>query len=175
MHKQAGVLMERFSRTVEKGSRVLDVGSMNVNGAFREMFQDCDYVGIDIAAGDNVDIVVPEYEYPFQDDAFDVIISGSTLEHVKKPWLWIKEVGRLLKPGGKLCIIVPYAHPYHNHPVDCWRVFPEGLQVLFDEADLKTVKLEMHDGSDGGIHPILGQIVIHNTDGFYDTLGIATK
>lgn len=175
MHTQTVNLMRKFAGSVPNGSSVLDVGSRNVNGSFRELFPDTLYTGIDIEAGDNVDLVVKEYEYPFADNYFDVIISGSTLEHVRKPWLWIKEVARILKPGGKLCVIAPYAHPYHAHPVDCWRIFPDGMRTLFDEAGLTTLHCEMNDGGNLGIHPILGKIEAFPDDTSSDTIGIATK
>ncbi len=175
MHEQSNNLMMRFARTVPSGVRVLDVGSRDVNGTFKDYFKHCEYTGIDIEAGDNVDIVVEPYNYPFPDESYPYIISGSCLEHVRHPWRWIREVGRILQKGGTLCVIVPYQHSYHEHPVDCWRIFPDGMRALFEEAGLTTVKAEMHDGSDGGIHPILGQIIIHNTGGFCDTLAIATK
>lgn len=175
MHEQSINLMKRFAREVPVGSKVLDVGSRDVNGTFKDSFTHCEYTGIDIEAGKNVDIVVEPYNYPFPDESFPYIISGSTLEHVCHPWRWIKEVSRILQKGGKLCIIVPYQHSYHEHPVDCWRIYPEGMRALFEEGGLTTITAEMHDGSYGGVHPIIGEIVIYNTEGFCDTLAIATK
>lgn len=175
MHSQSNALMQMFARDVPAGSKVLDVGSRDVNGTFKDFFKHCEYTGIDIEEGKNVDIVVEPYSYPFEDESFPYIISGSTLEHVVHPWRWIREVGRLLQKGGKLCVIVPYNHPYHEHPVDCWRIFPDGMKALFEEAGLTTVLAKMYDGTDGGVHPILGQIIIQNGDGFCDTLAIATK
>lgn len=185
MHHYSKAMMTRFATTIPKGSKILDVGSMDVNGSFRfkdllfgsasePLFPECEYIGIDIEAGPNVDIVVPEYEYPFPDDHFDCIISGSCLEHVRKPWKWMKEVARILKPGGKLCVIVPNEHPYHEHPWDCWRVYPEGLKALFEDFGLTVVSCEMRELHDGGTHPILGKMYIEN-DNARDTIGVATK
>ncbi len=175
MHDQTRRLMESFSKTISEKATVLDVGSCDVNGTFKEYFPNNPYIGIDIVEGPNVDIVVPPYDYPFPDNHFDVVISGSCLEHVRHPWRWMKEVARVLKPGGKIFILVPYNHPYHEHPVDCWRVFPDGMRALFEEAGLTEIACEMHDGSDMGVHPILGRIECFADDQACDTLGIATK
>ena len=176
MHEQSLRLMTQFARTVPAGAKVLDVGSRDVNGTFRDLFPNHDYLGIDIEPGPNVDIVVEPFNYPFEANTFDVIVSGSCLEHVTKPWKWIREVSRILKLGGRLCVIVPYQHAYHEHPVDCWRVFPEGMRALFEEAGLSEESIQMHDGTDQGFHPILQErIVSLNSDGFCDTIGIATK
>ena len=175
MHSQSQRLMKDFARQVPKEVPILDIGSRNVNGTFREFFPLNPYIGIDIEAGEGVDMVVPPYEYPFPDNHFEVIISGSTLEHVKHPWRWIKEVARILKPGGKVCIIVPYAHPYHEHPIDCWRIFPEGMRALFEEVGLKEIINEIDDGSNLGEHPVLGNITTFPDNTFGDTIAIATK
>lgn len=176
MHLQSRRLMAQFAGRIAPGVTVLDIGSRDVNGTFREYFREHKYIGLDITEGPNVDVVAGEYEYPFENDSIPVIVSGSTLEHVRKPWAWMREVARILAPSGQLCIIVPYQHPYHEHPVDCWRVYPEGLKALFEDAGLIPIRLEMHDGTDGGYHPILQErLVFHNSDGFCDTLGVATK
>ncbi len=177
MHQQSLDLMARFAATVPAGAMVLDVGSRDVNGTFRELFPGEDrYIGIDIEAGSNVDVVVEPYRYPFADGAFSYIISGSALEHVRRPWVWIKEIGRILRPGGQVCVIVPYSHQFHEHPVDCWRVFPDGLRELFLEGGLVPLTLSMHDGTEHGFHPLTGEpLVSMNSDGFCDTFGIATK
>lgn len=183
MHLQSRRLMTNFAQGVQvlfaPDVRVLDVGSRDVNGTFREYFPTQRYLGIDIEAGPNVDVVVEEYSYPFADGSFPVIVSGSCLEHVRKPWLWMREVSRLLAPGGRLCVIAPFMHPYHEHPVDCWRIYPDGMRALMEDSGLTVLEATAHDdtaGVDGGFHPILQErIIYHNSEGFCDTLGIATK
>lgn len=83
-------------------------------------------------------IVTSPYSYQYDSESFDVILSGQVLEHIRKPWLWIEECARLLKPGGHLITIVPVSWPYHEAPVDCWRIYPEGMKALHEHANLKT-------------------------------------
>lgn len=116
---------------------VLDVGSLDVNGTYRPMLEDVlhwQYTGLDIREGPNVDVVAPPFNYPFNDNCFDVVVSGSTLEHVERPWLVVPEMARILKPGGLLAILTHWSFPLHEYPKDCFRFMPDGLTVLFDEA-----------------------------------------
>lgn len=116
-------------------ANVLDVGSFDVNGNFRGLItgHGWQYTGMDIAPGKNVDVVTPDpYRFPFEGATFDVVISGSTMEHVRAIWLWVAELVRVLKPGGLLAIHTHMAWVYHPHPYDCWRVMPDGMRYLFD-------------------------------------------
>lgn len=83
------------------GKKVLDVGSLDVNGTNREHFRDCVYFGLDLAPGKNVDYVSPCHEFRvFPDNYFDVIISTDMLEHDQH---WHKSMCHmvdLLHPGG---------------------------------------------------------------------------
>jgi SAM-dependent methyltransferase len=44
---------------------------------------------------------------PFVDNTFDYIISSDVIEHTHDPYKATKELIRVLKPGGKICITVP--------------------------------------------------------------------
>lgn len=59
---------------------VLDCGSGDINGNNRHLFDNCQYTGIDIFAGSNVDIVTPIHEFK-PDKLYDVIISTECFEH----------------------------------------------------------------------------------------------
>jgi hypothetical protein len=54
-------------------------------------------------------------------------------------WLWIKEASRVCKIGGKVITINPVSWPYHEAPVDCWRIYPEGMKALCEEASLRVL------------------------------------
>ena len=113
---------------------VLDVGSVNINGTFRPIIEDrgWTYFGLDQYSADNVDLVADPYKYPFADNTFDFVISGSTMEHVPSIWLWVPELVRILKPLGTLVILTVWKCNQHRTPVDCWRIFPDGMSHLFD-------------------------------------------
>lgn len=137
MHPDAIPAMERLlSRAPHDTQHVLDVGALDVNGTYRPLIESrgWTYLGLDIVAGENVDIVAPPYQYPFSDGEFDVVTSGSTAEHVERPWLWFPELARVLRPGGLLAILTHWQFKPHRYPKDCWRFMPDGMQVLFDDT-----------------------------------------
>jgi SAM-dependent methyltransferase len=137
---------------MHKESAVLDVGSFDVNGNFRNSVTNrgWHYTGLDMVAGPNVDVVaLSEYDFPFEDNSFDIVMSGSTMEHVNALWLWIPELTRVLKRGGMLAIITHTHWPYHPHPVDCWRIMPDGMKFLFDlSGNLARYQIEMYCPTD---------------------------
>jgi SAM-dependent methyltransferase len=80
-----------------------------------------------------------EYSYPVDSDRADIVIATNVMEHVRKPWVWIKELARICKPAGYVITINPVSWPYHEHPIDCWRAYPEGMTALYEEAGLKVI------------------------------------
>ena len=62
------------------GQRVLEIGSLNINGTARDFFTDCDYTGVDLGPGDGVDVVGLGHEVAF-DKPFDVALSCECFEH----------------------------------------------------------------------------------------------
>lgn len=64
-----------------KDKSVLEVGSLNINGSVRSRFENCSYIGIDIAPGHDVDIVCLGHEYNAPDNSFDVVLSAECFEH----------------------------------------------------------------------------------------------
>ena len=136
MHPESYALMDgMLRRTSRISADVLDVGSYNFNGTFRPLVEQrgWNYTGLDTVAGPNVDVVAQApFSFPFDDDAFDIVLSGSTMEHVTAIWLWVPELVRVLKPGGLLAIHTHWKFPEHRYPVDCWRIMPDGMRYLFD-------------------------------------------
>lgn len=61
--------------------KVLEVGSLNINGSIREFFSDCDYTGVDLAPGKDVDFVGRGEDLAFPDRSFDVVCSCECFEH----------------------------------------------------------------------------------------------
>ena len=80
--------------------RVLDVGSLNINGSNVSLFTDVRYFGVDVAAGRNVDIVTPAHQLQLPDATFDVVISTECFEHDRHIAETIGNIYRMLRPGG---------------------------------------------------------------------------
>lgn len=55
--------------------KVLEIGSLNINGSVRDFFTNCQYLGIDIAPGRGVDVVCEGQRYDAPDNSFDQVIS----------------------------------------------------------------------------------------------------
>ncbi|MGJ8668066.1 MAG: class I SAM-dependent methyltransferase [Oceanococcus sp.] len=148
---------------------IADIGAMDVNGSYKPLFDapSWSYTGVDLAAGKNVDVVLTSpYDWPMADAEFDVVVSGQALEHVEFVWQTVTEVARVLKPGGLCCLIAPSAGPEHRYPVDCWRIYPDGMRALAKFAKLETVDVYSQWKKDE--HPDLNPV-------WKDTVLIAQK
>lgn len=83
--------------------KVLEVGSRNINGSIRDLFSECEYIGIDQEGGNGVDVVSLIHEYEDKPNGyFDIIVSTSSFEH--DPY-WNESVKRcieLVREGGTI-------------------------------------------------------------------------
>ena len=80
--------------------RVLEIGSLDINGSVRSHFRECSYTGIDVAAGPGVDMVCQGQDYGGPEDSFDVVISCEVMEHNPHWAETMKNMIRVCKPGG---------------------------------------------------------------------------
>jgi len=105
------LLIDKYS---SKGDKILDVGVGT--GRLLETYKDLDKYGMDISTtylnitkekGINCCISLVE-DMPYQDNYFDIITCTDVLEHVLDLNLAVKNILRVLKPGGKLIVRVPY-------------------------------------------------------------------
>jgi len=101
-------LKERFP-DIFIGKSVLEVGSQNINGTIRDLFEGGSFVGIDISETMDVDLVIPGEIAQFPDNSFDVVVTTECLEHANKWQEVLQNIIRQLKPGGSL--IMTFAHP----------------------------------------------------------------
>jgi SAM-dependent methyltransferase len=146
MHDSAAADFKRFvAKHLDPTKRlaIADVGSQDVNGTLSELLpagHAWTYTGFDIVPGKNVDVVIDGPDPWTYAEQFDVVASSQVVEHVRKPWLWIKTVANLCKPGGLVYISTPNTIVFHEYPIDCWRLWPDGMKALFDEAVLETIE-----------------------------------
>jgi SAM-dependent methyltransferase len=110
---------------------VVEIGSQNINGSIKSEFPGVTYIGVDFAAGKDVDVVIEDpYHLPFPDNHAEVVVTSSCFEHSEFFWLTFMECVRILKPGGVLYLNAPANGPVHGYPVDCWRFYPDAGRAL---------------------------------------------
>lgn len=72
---------------------------------------------------------------PFRDESFDAAISLAVLQLIPDPAAALAEIGRVLKPGSRLAVMVPTLRP----PVDLWLALPTGGAHIFDEDEVGDI------------------------------------
>lgn len=80
--------------------KVLDVGSLDINGSIKNFFSNSDYTGIDIGEGKNVDIVVEGQKFDAEDETYDVVASCECFEHNPYWKETFQNMIRMCKSGG---------------------------------------------------------------------------
>lgn len=91
-------IKQQYSPFFNKG-RVLEIGSLNINGTVRQFFNVNEYIGVDVGNGPGVDVVMSGHEYD-NSAQFDCTISCECFEH--NPF-WAKtfqNMVRLTRSGG---------------------------------------------------------------------------
>jgi SAM-dependent methyltransferase len=83
--------------------KVLDVGSGDINGNNRFLFENCDYQGNDVINAPNVTIISKTKDLPFENNYIDTIISTECFEHDPDYKASILKIFNMLKPDGLFC------------------------------------------------------------------------
>lgn len=121
---------------------LLDVGSLNVNGSYREVLDllECSYHGVDLEAGPGVDTVLQDpYKLPFDESTFDIVFSGQVFEHSEFFWKLFADMCRVVKENGLIIVLTPSNGPIHRFPVDCYRFNPDSMAALALHTNVQLV------------------------------------
>lgn len=145
MHQSSLDNMRKAISFIDIGNNltILDVGGRGLRGdrSYKSIFQNFlkDYHIADINDGENVTHVMPDpYKIPADDNFYDLIVSGQTLEHVKNPFRLVEEMRRVLKNNGFMILIAPSAGPRHDS-IDCWRFMDDSFRAISEEVNLKII------------------------------------
>jgi len=71
---------------------------------------------------------------PFADGSFDTVISFNTLEHLADDQLALDEIVRVLRPGGRAHVLVPFLYRVHGDPQDFHRHTAQGWNLMLRRA-----------------------------------------
>jgi len=106
MHQQVIHFMEFVKKIFPNffiNKRVLDVGSGDINGNNRFLFENCEYDGNDVIEATNVTIISKTKDLPYANSTFDTIISTECFEHDPEYKESFIKIYNMLKPDGLFC------------------------------------------------------------------------
>ena len=130
--------LEEFARGVPPGARVLEVGA-GLYDHTRFFAGKVETFNADPET--NPDVLGDAHDMPIEDATYDVVVCISTLEHVRNPYQCVREIFRILKPGGRCYAWVPFYFGVHDFPIDVSRFTAEGMVVLFEEAGFEQIRV----------------------------------
>lgn len=137
---------EKMKRMFTEKKTIIDIGGgLRLDPARNNRFDkkvqwlqpylaNVEYKILDKVADYHPDIVGDIHALPLADGSVDAIICVSVLEHVEDPALAVKEMFRVLKPGGFCYVYAPflyYYHPEKGYYKDFFRFTRDGLEYLF--------------------------------------------
>jgi SAM-dependent methyltransferase len=135
---------------------IVDIGSgtpfQKEMAPYRSLFdrEECRYYTLDFAMQYGPSILGDAQQLPFKSGSVDAVICKAVLEHVPEPAQVVREMYRMLKPGGKLYAYLPFLYPYHGGSVylDYFRFTKDGVDYLFrDFTTVEKVPVRGHFGT----------------------------
>lgn len=140
------------------GSRVLDAGAGDA--PYAALFAHCDYRTSDWehsphAGGRTADVIGSLEALPVEDASFDAVMTTQVLEHVRDPLAVLRELHRIVRPGGSLWLTAPLVWELHEEPFDFFRYTSYGLESLIGDAGFAEIDVRPL----GGYFTTLGQLL----------------
>lgn len=131
-------IMEEFFSKLRARSvgKFLEVGSRARSGGIRKNLvpESWSYTGLDIVAGENVDVVGDAHGISklFPGEKFDAVGAFSVLEHILMPWKFIIELNKILDIGAIGFFSTHQCWPLHDVPWDFWRFSDNAWPALLN-------------------------------------------
>ncbi|HLC94405.1 MAG TPA: methyltransferase domain-containing protein [Patescibacteria group bacterium] len=149
--------VQDFTCRFNKNHKVLDIGCGNKPYA---RYFTSEYIGLDPYPGTKADIVRNAWDSGLPDNSFDAVILNQSLEHIPDTIGTIREIERVLKPGGLVLVTVPQTMRNHGMPLtpeqapinnfssntirywnaDYWRFTKFGLVLLFKSFHIEKLE-----------------------------------
>jgi SAM-dependent methyltransferase len=146
--------------------RLLDFGCGSK--PYKNLLEVDEYIGVDFVNeghphdNEQIDVYYDGKTIPFPDNSFDSILSSEVFEHVFNLPEILKELERVLKPGGKILITCPFVWKEHELPHDYARYTLFALEDMLQKNNF-TIRVI---NKSGNFIQVISQLVVLY---FYDT------
>jgi SAM-dependent methyltransferase len=114
-------------------------------------------IGLDLSADEYEppDLLWDGRTIPLPDASVDTAMLTEVLEHCPDPEIVLREVRRVLRPGGFLFLTVPFIWPIHCVPYDEFRYTPFSLRRILESVGFPNPSIE----ATGGRHAVLAVVL----------------
>ena len=147
--------------------KTLDVGCGKK--PYERLFNSSEYIGMDIEnpghshANENIDVYYDGGSFPFKNSVFDSVVVTEVLEHVFEPEEFIREMERVLKPGGHLLITVPLVWDEHEKPNDYGRYTSFGIKHLLEKGGFEVIEFKKSTCGIKAIIQLVNELIVKRT------------
>ena len=146
-------------KALDKVLRSIRGGELGLNVGAGQTDLHSAVLNLDIVPGPFIDCCAQAEFLPFASESFSVVITQETLEHVREPFLAVREMYRVLKKDGVLYCQLPFIIGYHPGPTDYWRFSKEGIQELVEQAGFTCEEINVAVGPATGFYRIAVEFV----------------
>jgi SAM-dependent methyltransferase len=121
-----------------------------------------EYIGLDVENAKVYDSAVqPDFTWngkvmPFGNEVFESAFATEVLEHCPEPEVFLKEIYRVLKPGGGFFFTVPFLWNLHEVPHDEYRYTPFALERHLRNAGFGDININALGGWHASMAQMLG-------------------
>jgi SAM-dependent methyltransferase len=138
-----GLAMHLRELAPQLASPILDVGCGRM--PYRSYFSQFDYVGLELDTPQNrcfssADVFYDGGQFPFPAKSFQSVLCSQVFEHVFMPQEFLKEIHRVLRPGGRLLMTVPFIWDEHEQPRDFARYSSFGLTAILESSGFTVLQ-----------------------------------
>lgn len=125
--------------------RLLDFGCGRK--PYENLFSVQEYIGVDIEQtghdhkNSKIDVYYDGKTLPFADHTFDSLFFSEVLEHIFNVDEILSEINRVLKPGAKALITVPFSWNEHEIPFDYGRYSSFGIIYVLEKHGFEVIEL----------------------------------